>query len=139
MNFRLCLLMAFFLVSSAVLAAEISGPTPDTSLTVSDTPTSEPTDQPTVEPTPQPTPTKPDYSNNPDPSKALVIHKPKPSPAWGKVIQYHREKVLALSDQDSETLHEFVFQDDNGIIRTAIYHENESGDGYWEVWVWDQP
>lgn len=71
--------------------------------------------------------------------KDLVIHKPMPSPAWGKVIQYHREQVLPPSDKNHETLHEFLFQDDQGIIRTAIYHESVSGDGYWEVWVWDQP
>lgn len=137
MNFRLCFPAVVFLISTTLLAAEISGPTPETSITISDTPT--PEAQPTALPTPQPTPTKPDYSNNPDSTKALVIHKPKPSPSWGKVIQYHQEKVIALSDKDSETLHEFVFQDDNGIIRTAIFHENTSGDGYWEVWIWDQP
>lgn len=72
-------------------------------------------------------------------SKALVIHKPRPSPSWGKVIQYHRQEVLPLSDKNREILHEFLFQDDQGIVRTAIFHENASGDGYWEVYVWDQP
>ena len=138
MNFRLFLPAALFFITSTVLAAEVSGPTPEAIIIESETPTPVATIQPTPQPTAQPTPDKPDFSNNPDPSKALVIHKPKPSPAWGKVIQYHREKVLALSDQDSETLHEFIFQDDKGIVRTAIFHENASGDGYWEVWVWDQ-
>src|SRR5580658_10138490 len=126
MNLRLGLLITL-LLSSTLWADDLQTPTPDTSLTISSTPT------------PQPTPDKPEYTDHPDPSKALVLHKPKPSPAWGKVIQYHQEKVMALSDKDNETLHEFLFQDDNGIIRTAIFHENASGDGYWEVWVWDQP
>ncbi len=125
MNFRLCFLAAFFLIFSTVLAADLPTATPDTSLTTSATP--------------KPTPVKPNYSNSPSTTEALVIHKPKPSPAWGKVIQYHREQVTSLSDKEQETLHQFVFQDDNGIIRTAIFHENASGDGYWEVWVWDQP
>ncbi|HTC20799.1 MAG TPA: hypothetical protein VK859_08125, partial [bacterium] len=120
-------LLITLLLSSTLWADDLQTPTPDTSLTISSTPT------------PQPTPDKPEYTDHPDPSKALVLHKPKPSPAWGKVIQYHQEKVMALSDKDNETLHEFLFQDDNGIIRTAIFHENASGDGYWEVWVWDQP
>lgn len=71
--------------------------------------------------------------------KALVVHKPMPSPSWGRVIQYHREENFVLSDKNRETLHEFLFQDDAGVVRTAVYHENASGDGYWEVWVWDQP
>ncbi len=146
MNFRLCLAAAFFSFSTVLLAAEISGPTPESIVIESETPTPEATSEPTVEPTAEPTavptaqPTpKPDFSSDPDPSKGIMVHKPKPSPAWGKVIQYHLEKIQALSDKDSETQYQFVFQDDKGIIRTAIYHENEDGDGYWEVWVWDQP
>lgn len=77
--------------------------------------------------------------HNPSSARALVVHKPMPNPAWGKVVQYHREEIFALSEKNREILHEFVFQDDQGIIRTAIYHENASGDGYWEVTVWDQP
>jgi len=93
------------------------------------------------EATPQVTPTAgPSKPNkNIAPLKALFLHKPMPSPSWGKVIQYHREQILALSEKNRETLHEFLFQDDEGIIRTATYHENASGDGYWEVWIWDQP
>ena len=72
-------------------------------------------------------------------SRALMIHRPRPSPAWGKVIQYHRQEVLPLSDKNRETLHEFLFQDDDGVVRTATFHESASGDGYWEVYVWDQP
>jgi hypothetical protein len=61
------------------------------------------------------------------------------SPAWGKVVQYKREQIPALMGKDPETLYEFVMQDEDGIIRVATFHENSSGDGYWEVWVWDQP
>ncbi len=71
--------------------------------------------------------------------KALIVHKPMPSPSWGRVIQYHRQENFVLSDKNRETLHEFLFQDEAGIVRTAVFHENASGDGYWEVWVWDQP
>lgn len=72
-------------------------------------------------------------------TKALVVHKPMPSPSWGRVIQYHKVENFVLSDNNRETLYEFLFQDDAGIVRTAVYHENPSGDGYWEVEVWDQP
>jgi hypothetical protein len=72
-------------------------------------------------------------------TKALEIHKPMLSPAWGKVIQYRKEVLNPNSDKNRETLYEFVLQDDQGIIRTATYHESASGDGYWEVLVWDQP
>jgi len=98
---------------------------------------------PVYTPTPQPQPTAiptvvmaPDNINVP---KTLVVHKPLPNPAWGKVVQYHREQNFALADKSWETLHEFVFQDSNGVVRTATYHETSSGDGYWEVWVWDRP
>lgn len=98
----------------------------------------------TPTPTNTPTPTPPKRAsekpgkgmNN---SQPLYIHKPKPSPSWGKVIQYRREEILALSENNRETLHEFLFQDDDGVVRTATFHEGASGDGYWEVWVWDQP
>src|SRR5581483_8422610 len=89
-------------------------------------------------PTDTPTPISGKKAVGTNTAKALIVHKPKPSPSWGKVIQYHREVILALTESNRETLHEFVFQDDDGIIRTAIFHENSSGDGYWEVWVWDQ-
>jgi hypothetical protein len=91
---------------------------------------------PTPQATPAPARLKP--LNNPNGAKALILHKPMPSPSWGKVIQYHREQILALSEKNRETLHEFVFQDEDGIVRTATFHENSAGDGYWEVWVWDQ-
>jgi len=73
-----------------------------------------------------------------DTSKALIVHKPMPSPHWGKVIQYRKEQSFSFVEKDRETLHEFVFQDDSGIIRTAIYHESPKGEGFWEVLVWDQ-
>lgn len=88
----------------------------------------------TVTPTPLP-----EITHSPNMSKIIAIHKPMPSPSWGKVVQYHREKAVAMPGKNPETLHEFLFQDGQGIIRTAIFHENASGDGYWEVWVWDLP
>lgn len=88
---------------------------------------------------PTPSSPSPTLSHAAGTAKALVVHKPMPSPAWGKLIQYHRQETFVLADKNRETLYEFVFQDDSGIIRTAIYHENPSGDGYWEVTVWDQP
>lgn len=90
-------------------------------------------------PTAVPSPTPQAINHFSDTAKALVVHKPKPSPAWGRVIQYRRMENFVLADNQRETLYEFVFQDDAGIVRTATYHENTSGDGYWEVWVWDQP
>jgi hypothetical protein len=62
-----------------------------------------------------------------------------PDPAWGRLVQYRKDQIFALAEDKRETLHEFVFQDDQGIVRTAVYHETASGTGYWEVWVWDQP
>ena len=92
-------------------------------------------------PTPQPTaaPTEEVPQPNVNISKSVVVHKPMPDPTWGKVIQYHHEQNFALAVKSWETLHEFVFQDVKGIVRTATYHETSSGDGYWEVWVWDRP
>lgn len=94
----------------------------------------------TTSPTPASTPESENkFNRSPSADQALIVHKPMPSPSWGKVIQYHREEIFALSDKNREILHEFLFQDDKGIVRTAIYHENPSGDGYWEVTVWDMP
>lgn len=84
-------------------------------------------------------PTPPITNHALDTGKALIVHKPKPSPSWGKVIQYRRTENFVQADNARETLYEFLFQDEAGIVRTATYHENASGDGYWEVWVWDQP
>ena len=100
----------------------------------------------TLTPIPQPTstplpetkliPGKP--VKQPTTLKVLLIHKPMPSQTWGKVIQYHRDQIFALTDKNREILHEFLFQDEEGIVRTAVFHENTEGNGYWEVWVWDQ-
>lgn len=68
-------------------------------------------------------------------SNTLVVHKPLIDPSWGKVVQYQEEQ----SPSTHETLYKFLFQDSNGTVRTAIYHENASGNGYWEVWAWDLP
>ena len=90
--------------------------------------------------TPQPTPSPEDkFNRSPRADQALIIHKPMPSASWGRVVQYRREELFPLSDNNRETLYEFVFQDDKGVVRTAIYHENVSGEGYWEVTVWDLP
>jgi hypothetical protein len=72
-------------------------------------------------------------------SKALILHKPKPNPAWGRLIQYRKEQASSLSEKSGESRYEFIFQDDQGVLRTAVFHENPSGDNYWEVLVWDQP
>jgi len=61
------------------------------------------------------------------------------SPSWGRVIQYRREQAGDASGNHKETLHEFVLQDDAGIVRVAVFHENGAADGYWEIWLWDQP
>jgi len=88
---------------------------------------------------PTPTPAHPsETSHDPGTSKMIEIHKPMPLASWGRVIQYNR-KDITLPGKNRETLHEFLFQDGQGIVRTAIFHENASGDGYWEVWIWDQP
>ena len=86
-----------------------------------------------------PSTSKSDRPRSQKSSGGIVIHRPQTDPAWGKVIQYHREQVGAINDKNHETLHEFLFQDDQGIVRTAIYHESTSAEGYWEVWIWDQP
>jgi hypothetical protein len=72
-------------------------------------------------------------------SATLIVHKPATDPSWGKVIQYQQEQAVSNIDRTHETLHKFLFQDSNGIVRVAVYHENASGNGYWEVWIWDQP
>lgn len=96
------------------------------------------TPAPAASPTPTPAPAKTPTAQAGNPSSVIFIHKPMPSPSWGKVLQYHREISQSPSEKSHEILHEFLFQDDQGIIRTAIYHENANGEGYWEVWVWDQ-
>jgi hypothetical protein len=72
-------------------------------------------------------------------SNAIIVHKPALDPTWGKVVQYSQEQAISSTDKSRETLHKFLLQDDKGIVRTATYHENAAGGGYWEVWVWDQP
>jgi hypothetical protein len=72
-------------------------------------------------------------------TKLLEIHKPMIPPAWGRVIQFKKDINFVLVGHDQETLYEFVLETSDGIIRTATYHETSDGDGYWEVYVWDQP
>jgi hypothetical protein len=110
----------------------------DSTLEQTPVPTIAPTDESTLTPAPKTASPAARSSKSETNGKVLVIHKPMPSPSWGKVIQYHRDQIFALTDKNREVLHEFLFQDDDGIIRTAVYHENAEGDGYWEVWVWDQ-
>jgi hypothetical protein len=86
-----------------------------------------------------PTQNKKTDDSDSDTSSTLIVHKPATDPSWGKVIQYQEEKTVSTVDKTAETLHKFLFQDSDGIVRVAIYHESESGTGYWEVWVWDQP
>ncbi len=130
-NFLIFSLPLFLVTSTSFAAREKTNFSSDETPVISD---------PALTPTPIPVPPTPTrVVKNQNPSKTLVIHKPKPSPSWGKVIQYHRDQILALSEKNREIIHEFVFQDDGGIIRTATFHENASGEGYWEVWVWDQP
>ena len=97
----------------------------------------EPTATPTVTATPTPLSQPRSISNNTN-SKTLILHKPATNPAWGRVVEYHKENALSTADKTPETLHVFLFQDDQAIVRTAIYHESSSGDGYWEVFVWDR-
>jgi len=92
----------------------------------------------TATPTPDSTtgaqPVTQQYGN----TKLLEIHKPMIPTAWGRVLQYKKEVNFALASHNQETLYEFVLQNNDGIIRTATYHESPDGDGYWEVYVWDQ-
>ena len=126
--FRALFLSLFFLASPVKVHSDNSAaPSDDTAKTAEATPL----------PTASASAAKPGKVT--PPLKALFIHKPMPSPSWGKVIQYHRDQILALSEKNREILHEFLFQDDQGVIRTATFHENASGEGYWEVWIWDQP
>lgn len=131
MKFHLLLFLALFLFPFSA-----GGASNDLSTPSSDDKTATTAPSPTPESTNRATNTT---NHSSGAAKALVIHKPMPSPSWGRVIQYHREENFVLSDKNREILHEFLFQDDNGIVRTAIFHENTSGDGYWEVLVWDQP
>ena len=72
-------------------------------------------------------------------NKALIVHKPMPDPAWGKVVQYRWDQVTDPSSKAREIIYEFVFQDENGVVRVCKYHENDNGEGYWEVYLWDLP
>lgn len=107
----------------------------DQPIQVLDEPT--PTPLPVATPTAAPTP-KPRAIVNETNAKTLVLHKPATNPAWGRVVEYHKENAQSNVDKTVETQHVFLFQDDQGVVRTAIFHENTSGDGYWEVLVWDR-
>ncbi len=131
MKFYLVALLFILLAPLILSAAKQTTDPAETPIT----PTSIPTPISTT--TPKPLQYKPLQQQ--DTLKTLIIHKPQSDPSWGKVIQYHRELSGGPNDKTREILHEFLFQDNEGVVRTAIFHEDSSGDGYWEVWVWDQP
>ncbi len=110
---------------SPVIAADDENKTPTPPITVQPTPDSQTTDNSQRQVKGQ------TYD------KALVLHKPMPDPAWGKLVQYHTENAVDASTKLKEIIYCFVFQDDKGVVRVANYHENENGDGYWEVYQWD--
>ena len=87
---------------------------------------------------PAPTPGSASATTGYNISNVLENHKPLIPPAWGHVIQYRKEENFVLAGRNQETLFEFVFQNDEGIVRTATYHESADGNGYWEVYVWDE-
>lgn len=92
-------------------------------------------------PTATPVPPKPSPRPPAGSGHSLSLHKAFIPPEWGRVIQYHRELVSdhSLFNRGEETVHEFVLQAPDGIVRNAFYHEPSSGNAYWVVWVWDQP
>jgi len=94
---------------------------------------------PVATPTPVPPAPTPKAVRTPAPGSILTLHHKMLDPAWGRVIQYRKTESRAFSDKARETLHEFVLQDTDNIVRVATFHENAQGKGYWEVWVWDLP
>lgn len=93
-------------------------------------------------PTPTPeatTPATPRKVRTPYPGTILNIHRKMLDPAWGQVIQYRKYESKTFSDRERETIHEFVLQDNDRVVRIASFHENAKGEGYWEVLVWDLP
>ncbi len=118
----------FLFAFSPVLAKDtaVTGAKDSASLT----PDAADTAEPTVTPVP-----KRVLKKAPNLKQVIEIHKPMPDPSWGKVLQYHME----TAPDAKGTLHKFLFQSEDGILRSAIYHDETSGDGYWEVLVWDLP
>ena len=125
--------VVFLLFSPYIVLGKDEAGTENQPIQVLEEPTPKPTSTPTPQPTPTPTP-KPKPSASTGNSKYIVLHKPSVNPAWGKVIQYHTEP----SPANHETLHVFLFQDEEGVVRTAVFHEDATGDGYWEILVWDR-
>jgi hypothetical protein len=100
---------------------------------------STPAPEPTATSTPEAARPSPKKAPTPSPGSVLNIHHKMLDPAWGRVVQYRKYEVKAYSEKERETLHEFVLQDTDNVVRVATYHENAKGEGYWEVWVWDLP
>lgn len=114
------LLTAFLL--AGVAAAQEAIPTPT------------PTGTPSAGPAPARTPAASQSA-----ADALQIHKPRLPSSWGRVVQYRRLESDAFLERARETVHEFVLQNDAGIVRVASWHERSDGSGYWRVLVWDRP
>jgi len=128
-------LFLFAILSLPLISLAKGQNSDDQPIQVLDAPTPTPVPVLTATPTPLAKPkTFADDTN----SKTLVLHKPATNPAWGKVVEFHKETSQSNVDKTPETLYFFLFQDDQGVVRTAVYHESPSGDGYWEVNVWDR-
>ncbi len=123
-----CLVLA---LSAFPLHAADPASTPEEDLSAAATPV--------ATPTPVPSSQKSKAVRTPAPGSILTLHHKMLDPAWGRVIQYRKTESRAFSDKARETLHEFVLQDTDNIVRVATFHENAQGTGYWEVWVWDLP
>jgi hypothetical protein len=132
LKWLLALFLSLFLLPHSLFAKKASTASDDSTIADDSTPTPQPS------PTPGDSAPTPPHLREKLTNNTILVHKPMPNPAWGRVISYHQEQSQSPTDKSRETLHEFVFQDDTGLIRTAIFHENANGDGYWEVWVWDQ-
>lgn len=123
---------AFLAIITFLYAAPDSVPTATPTPVVLPSPTPTETARP-VKPSRKPTVVMEGSSN------VLLLHKPFLPPEWGELIQYKRETTHVLFDRNKETIHEFVLKGDDGILRVAFYHEPQDEEGYWEIWIWDQP
>lgn len=90
-----------------------------------------------VSPTPTATATPVSSEATKNQNTVLTIHKPRIPAAWGDVRQYRREERTE-TDGRKVIFHEFVLQDQKGIVRIATWHEYPEGKGFWSVLVWDE-